>query len=275
MKKRKFLGIAAMFVMASLLGGCSDAGVKGASKESAGIESEKASESMEAGSESMEAEAGSKAGEEAGATAQTTSLKERGEEVLELLLEKVQNEDYNKMLSMTSSLQNSDYYQKLKNASYDKLKHVYEVEFADELYNLYITTYAKAGVIWDNMSAELQDNLRDQILDSYVTLINSHFTKLEAVALGSMFSTADFYVDANFSHKREMMIYVFEDGYPIVVTFSGKTDGAVSAKANILFADEFDYETVEEVKDALVKTIFNGVEEFLGAINVSVEDVTE
>lgn len=259
MKKAKMFG--ALAITVAMLGLCACTGAGSNAGEG---------QQEKAGAEQSAAEK-----EEAKAQDQLASLQKRGQETLDLLLEKVHSADYKKVMGLSASLTESAYYQKIMDADYKEVKHVYKVKFADELYNLLTTTLGKNDAIqWDAMSESLQKSLRDQIQDSYVNMLVSRLSSVEAVAIGASFASNDVFVDGNLANEREMLIYVYEDAYPLVVSFTGGSDGAVSAKGSVLIVDDFQGDSEQEIKDTFLLAFAGMVEvKILGSLNISVQEI--
>ncbi|MBQ9609419.1 MAG: hypothetical protein IJV15_08255 [Lachnospiraceae bacterium] len=178
---------------------------------------------------------------------------EEGLNVVRLMDEKLHNE---KIVSymLTDNLKDTTYYSKLINADYSEPAGIYTVELPTGMVDLAAIAGISSGFSISDageMSEELKESLSYQAAASYITILMSRYSGVEALALSASLNTKYLFVDTSLEGKNMMCIYIYKDAYPIAVTFSVGKDGAVEAEGKFIIIDDFKTESVEDIENSL------------------------
>ena len=169
------------------------------------------------------------------------SMDECAKEVIDLLLEMTSSDDYLKMYGFNSDNQKA-MLEKLRSGNYTTPSAVYEITVTEETINLYMKEF---GV------EKLSDNLKKQfvstITGSVVTRVNSSIGT-DAVALGSALYGGNSYRCSEVK-KSTMLLYVYENGNPIMITISASEYGIAGFTARFLMSDTFPTDTAENIQN--------------------------
>ncbi len=146
--------------------------------------------------------------------------------------EAVCNETYRNMISSSAALNDSDMIHAVSSENVVEYKAVYEVTFDPEKALGTITDRVEE---FDTLSEYLQTKIIAQVYGSIPTLINSKKGS-SALAFAAMFSDS-----GSIKHKTQkektILVFVFESGYPIWVTYNSDREGTVSYVSNWIIAD--------------------------------------
>ena len=204
--------------------------------------------------------------------AEKLSLKEQGLKVVRLMNEKIQSDEYQALMGLTtSSLAKSEVLKKLREANYDQPENIYRIRFSnDDLGNL-LKYYRLEEIELSSMSDELQKTLQKRILGS---VFNFLITKegVERVALQSYFSTDLLFV-ADEKNIQEIYLYAYPDQYPIAVTITVAEDGAASATGNFVILDDFKAGSEQEVKESLLSKLGDDTEVVENVLGIQIDQV--
>ena len=182
---------------------------------------------------------------------------EEGLNVVKLMDEKLHNEKISGYM-LTGSLTDTEYYSKLINADYSEPAGIYTVEFPTGIVDLAAIVGVNDGFSVSDagdMSEELKESLSYQAAASYITILMSRYSGVEALALSATFNTKYLFVDASLEGKNMMCIYTYGDDYPIAVTFSVGKDGAVEAEGKFILIDDFKTESTADIESSLFGVI--------------------
>lgn len=195
---------------------------------------------------------------------------EKGLEVIKILKEKADSKAYATMVMASAELYDSDRLSMVRAQDVTNVKKIYRMTQSEQFMNALMTLDRKDVGGLDQFSEGLKKSLQDQILLSFLNIIGKK--DVESLAISSTLRTGTLFVDENMANVRETLIYVFEDGYPVAVSFLGSEDGAVSASGSFLFLDDFKGDTETDVRDSILAS-FGGEEKLLLSINLSIEEV--
>lgn len=246
-----------MAAMTVCLGACSDeAGRDG--KE--GKETKKVEAS--AGSENKEKEKDKKA--------PSGNLTDHAQKILDLILEKANNETYLELITSTASMKESDEYQKLVSADYSSPEKIYQVRFKEEFNNLMINVALKgSSAKLDNLSEELIKDIKGRLSTSFMTMLNAR-KSAQTVALTSVLTTGCLYLDESMTADSGMLVYCYKDAYPLAVNYEVTEDGIVSMSGTPIFIDEFKADSAGDVVTSLLG-FFPDEFKYLAGTDVEVE----
>ena len=183
-------------------------------------------------------------------------LLENGKKVVDAVLEKAKNKSYVKMLSNNSIL-DSDFYKNLSAMEYKEPEKIYRIQFTDEFMNLFLNVVMEAddSIAIGELSDELQKEIRDRIAYMYQNLINQRMG-VEAIAMASILSSGRTVIAEGYQGERGMLIFVYPDAYPLAVNYcGGSEEGILSMSGNVIFYDNFGFDTVEDVRNSLSKVV--------------------
>ena len=198
-------------------------------------------------------------------------LLNHGQEVLDLMLEKIGSETYVELLG-TSSLTNSEYYQKLKKMEYSKPLRIYKITLTEEFLNLVWAQMTSDAAGIQDLSEDLQKELRSRMLGTIVTILNQRMTSVESVAIGSLLNTGKSFVEKGMSSDPVMLLYIYEDAYPLVVSFNSNEEGVLGVSANVLFVEEIKSESESEIRTS-ISELFSGAPQFFAGASVKIEQI--
>ena len=265
----KFLIIVSLMAFVLSFGGCANDGTDGSTSKSQ-QEEQKGSQGAEGNSQD------GKQGNDAVNAVDDSKVNEKllgyGQKVLDLMMEKIQSDTYIDVMGYSSSLAESEYFQKLKAADYTKPQKIYVITLKEEFINLIWAEAVDKSLSVNDLSDELQNELRGRIASSIITIMNQRMTKVETVAIGSLLSTGKSFVASGLAKDPKLLLYVYEDAYPLVVTAAENDEGVLGVVSNILFLDDFKPDTTDDVRTSLSEA-FSGVSQFMAGANIIIEQI--
>ena len=172
-------------------------------------------------------------------TAEAKSLYARGLEVVQLMSEMTQTEEYVDIHTGSSEIK--ELVQSIGSGDYSAPKAVYSIFITDE--NL--AAMAELGNL-ENASENLRTFLAQRVLGSLMTQVNG-LSGVEKLAASSVCTAGMTFVDEN-ADKNVIYLYTYEDALPVAVTFVLGEDHTVSASGVFVMYDEFTYGSADEIK---------------------------
>ena len=190
--------------------------------------------------------------------AATKSLYAQGLDVIQLMSEMTQTEEYVDILAGSSEEIKSIAHD-INTGDYSNPKAVYAISITDD--NL----AAMAGLdSLDNASDGLKSFLTQRLLGSLMTRINS-MSGMANLAAASAYTVGKTFVDEN-AAEDVIYLYTYENAVPVAVTFTIGEDHAVSASGVFVMYDGFTCGSADEIK-----SFFSYI--FFGYIDVDVTEV--
>ena len=182
------------------------------------------------------------------------SLYEHGLDVVAMLEEIINSEEYVQAFSGSQEIMNV--IQEISTGDYAAPPTVYKI-------TLDMDNVLKTSDMLDmeNASEALIANLKNRVLASIVTTINARSGAL-TLAASSVCTTGKTFVSSEIQEEM-IYLYVFEDAAPVAVTFTLGEDNAINATGNFLLYEEIPAGSVQELL------------EYLGAYSVEIEIVEE
>jgi len=170
---------------------------------------------------------------------ETKSLYEQGLEVVQLMTEITQNEEY---VNVVATDDIKPIIQELANGNYSTPKAVYSIFASDK-------ELEKMAEIngFDNISDNLKPFLLSKICSSLISQINST-GGVENVAVAGLCTAGKTFVNEN-ADENIIYLYTYDDAVPIAVTFITGDDNSVSANGTFVMYDEFTCNSADEIKD--------------------------
>lgn len=177
------------------------------------------------------------------------SLLEYGTEVISLMREMVENGEYAKFYNIPAAYDET--VKALRNGDYSKASVVYELS---------VSASKLIGIDIDE--SELSDELYSYICSSsyisFSSLINQK-SGSDALAVSAIFSAQKTFACKDIEENK-VYLYVFENGYPIVITFVPGEDGSVRAIGNFVINADFAVDDAEKIESSCESMGIAGVE---------------
>ena len=171
--------------------------------------------------------------------AETKSLYAQGLEVVHLMSEMTQTEEYVDIYTGDSEIKTI--IQNISTGDYSSPKAVYAISISDD--NL--AAMAELDGL-ENASEELKTFLMNRVLGSLMTQING-MSGVEKLAASSVCIVGKTFVNEN-ATDNVIYLYTYENALPVAVTFTVGEDQTVSASGVFVMYDEFTYGSADEIK---------------------------
>ncbi|MBR3824486.1 MAG: hypothetical protein IKJ39_04730 [Lachnospiraceae bacterium] len=168
-------------------------------------------------------------------------LVDHGMEVVELIEEAINSKEY--VMIYSASEQITRVIEEVAEGDFSELEAVYSIRIdEDDLLEM-------ADVDLDDMPESLQKVMKSKMAGSVANMINA-WSGAEKLATSSIIS-----MGKTFAFKEEVenqiYLYIFEDAKPIMVSFVAGEDKTVSAGGTVIFADDFECDSADDVEDLL------------------------
>lgn len=173
-----------------------------------------------------------------------TTLEKGGEEVIALMCEMTASEEYEKMYGLPADY--SDAVTKLRAGDYSKIKAVYELDIPE--------SFLSDGA---DISGELGEYVTSAVYLSLASRINQK-SGVKPLSVAAAYSAQICFVNTSLN-ENTVYLYVFENGYPIMVTFMPGKDGAVRAVGYFILSEAFEACSAEEIESCLALLGIGGV----------------
>ncbi|MBQ3970059.1 MAG: hypothetical protein II685_06220 [Clostridia bacterium] len=146
--------------------------------------------------------------------------------------EAVCDETYRNIMSASATTNNSDMVSVVSNENVNKYKAVYKVSFDPEKV---LGSFTDKFENYDKLSSNLQKKIIAQVYGSIPSMINSN-KGTSAMAFAALFNDGGSIKDDTLK-ERMILVFVFESGYPIWITYSPVDNDLVSYVSNWIIAD--------------------------------------
>ena len=161
----------------------------------------------------------------------TKSLVECGEDVISLMAEMVDSENYGSLYNLPAAYDKT--ISNLRDGNYSKSSAVYEMLISeDELFESIDTAINKES---------FSEDLYKQVCSSAYVSFASHINLkdgVEAMSVSTAFSAQKTFVNKEMDANK-VYLYVFENGCPILITFVSGEDGSFRAIGYFIINDTF------------------------------------
>lgn len=171
--------------------------------------------------------------------AETKSLYAQGLEVVQLMSEMTQTEEYVDIHTGNSEIKTI--IQNISTGDYSSPKAVHAIFITDD--NL--ASMAELNHL-DDTSEELKTFLMQKVLSSLMTQING-MSGVENLAASSVCTVGKTFVNEN-ATEDVIYLYTYENALPVAVTFTVGEDHTVSASGVFVMYDEFTCSSADEIK---------------------------
>ena len=167
------------------------------------------------------------------------SLTECGEDVISLMAEMLESEEYKSLYNLPSAY--DDQVNMLREGNYSKSIAVYELLISEE--ELLDKTIDK-----DGLSKELYEYICSSAYVSFASRINQ-ISGVEAMAVSAVFTAQKTYANKDIDTNR-IYLFVFENGCPIAVTFVVDGNDSLRAVGHFIVNDKFITEDENSIKES-------------------------
>ena len=167
------------------------------------------------------------------------SLTECGEDVISLMAEMLESEEYKTLYNLPSAY--GDQVNMLREGNYSKCIAVYELFISEE--ELLDKTIDK-----DGLSKELYEYICSSAYVSFASRINQ-ISGVEAMAVSAVFTAQKTYANKDIDTNR-IYLFVFENGCPIAVTFVVDENDSLRVVGHFIMNDEFIAEDENSIKES-------------------------
>ena len=167
------------------------------------------------------------------------SLTECGEDVISLMAEMLESEDYKSLYNLPAAY--DDQVNRLREGNYSKSIAVYELLVSEE--ELLDKTIDK-----DVLSKELYEYICSSAYVSFTSRINQA-SGVEGTTVSTVFTAQKSYANKDIDTNR-IYLYVFENGCPIAVTFVADGKDSLRAVGHFIMNDEFIAEDENSIKES-------------------------
>lgn len=161
----------------------------------------------------------------------TFSLYERGNELINTVILKAESDEWSEIMSDSDEIRKIG--EEIADGDYDEAQSVYEIKIDAEKSNSFGNNYR-----YRKLSDELKEEMNAKMISSFATVFNGKYGS-NVLAASSVYNASKIFVDKSVK-ENVMYLYLYEDGYPFVVTFWKCDDGAVSSTCTFLYDKSID-----------------------------------
>lgn len=175
-------------------------------------------------------------------------LKKCGEDVISMMVEMIENEEYREIYDLSEEY--DEEISKLCEGDYSELEQVYELIIPVE-------QLIDKSLDEDDLSEDLYQYVCSSAFISFASRVN------QASGVKAMVASSTFSAQKCFASKKmdesTIYLYVFEDGYPIAVTFVDSGEDAFRGVGYFILNDEFDTDDEDSIKKSCKDLGISGV----------------
>ncbi len=172
------------------------------------------------------------------------SLYQQGIDVISMMDEMASSDDYSLLIAGSSEI--TEMADQIAEGDYSQPKAVYEIENAG---TAVLSLLASSSSAFNNMSDPLKEYAQKRMYGAIATHINSKYGAT-CVAASSVYSAAKVFVNSSISGNK-IYIYLYEESYPVMVSFDTGEDNAVTASGIFIFDDEFKNSEKQDIYELL------------------------
>lgn len=173
--------------------------------------------------------------------AETKSLYAQGLEVVKLMSEMAQTEEYAGIYTESNEIRTV--IQNISSGDFSSPKAVYAISIADDD----LAAMAELGNL-DNASEELKNYIMQRTFPVLITQINA-MSGTTNLAVSSVCSVGKTFVNEN-ATENVIYLYVYENAVPVAVIFTVGENHAVSASGMFIMYDGFTCGSADEIKSS-------------------------
>lgn len=172
------------------------------------------------------------------------SLYQQGIAVISMMDEMVSSDDYGLLIAGSSEI--TEMADQIAEGDYSQPKAVYEIENAG---TAVLSLLSSSSSAFNNMSEPLKEYTQMRLYNSIAMQVNSKYSAT-CVAASSAYSAGKVFVNSSISGNK-IYIYLYEESYPVMVSFEPGEDNAVTASGMFIFDDEFKDSEEQDINELL------------------------
>lgn len=163
-------------------------------------------------------------------------LYENGMNIINTMVEMAGSDIYISLIGFSGENKIQEIIDEVAQGSYSQPKSVYQIKFTDSVVdNFAYYLLGEEFTDYDKISDTIKEQIEKKAVNSFATMINAA-QGTNVLAASSVIQAGECFVCKGMGEKRAYL-YLFEKGYPVVVSYSPGKDGAVSANGVFLFDD--------------------------------------
>lgn len=179
------------------------------------------------------------------------SLYEHGTEMIALLDEMINNDDYRELYSNSEDI--LEVARQIGQGDYSEVYAVYKLTLPKDLSGVFAVMN---GMNFNTMSEALQNNVEDRVYQSLANIVNAQ-RGVAYLATASTFTVEKTFVNTEITENCAYL-YTFENGFPVLITFITGEDNTVAANGIFVMYENAHEE--DEIKEILNMLMMYGVE---------------
>lgn len=168
------------------------------------------------------------------------SIYDRGLEIVQMLDEQAKDENYSKVFAGSDEI--TQLGQEIAKGDYSSPKAVYEISFDDEQLLKFVNAYEDVK----DFSGNLKDMMKTRVKTSLINVINAQ-SGVEYVAAAGVYTANKIFVSDELNQDK-IFIYMFDNTYPVSISFVKGEDNAVSANGCFIFDKDLNSMSKEDIE---------------------------
>lgn len=199
------------------------------------------------------------AGSEGAATEQpqqTASeiLRDKGEALITLMVEKAESEQYRSMMSSDEAV--GKVLDQIEYADYETPESVYQIKMTEEIFQM---IYGYAGVEdISEMSENLRQDLEGRLMSAVASMLNARAGGASVLAAASVINSGSSFLCPGME-EGIIYLYFYENGFPALVLFYPQEDDVVTGSASFLMVSDWKGISGEDFQDMFQDSAFDFV----------------
>ena len=168
------------------------------------------------------------------------SLEKCGNDVISLMDDMLRSDEYAENFGVAN--EHKEIVEKLRSGDYSSASAIYELSIPEE-------SLTHGDFDFDDYSGDLKEHMRVSLYSSFVSQLNAKEGGSTQVVATSIFAASKSYVCKSLEDIA-VYLYVFENGYPIVVVFTPGESGAIRAYGNFLLNEGVNTDDAEQIEES-------------------------
>jgi hypothetical protein len=177
-------------------------------------------------------------------------LYDRGSSLIQDMHTIINDENYRRMIGVTEELEATVL--QLADMDYTQPKAVYRITNLDDFINL---TMYMSEVDENLFNGEAKEYADKTVEANLGTTIMSKVSGTMALAASSLVRKTDLFVDSSVT-ESEVYVYIYDEAYPVFVSFTPGEDGAVSATGTYVIVDDLIGADADKTGNTLSASLF-------------------
>ncbi len=179
------------------------------------------------------------------------TLAEHGMDVVSLMAEMVESEDYCELYSPDAY---RSVVERVADGDFDEPENVYAVTVKPEKA---LKSLGVSDDMLDDLSEPVKEALCSRAYSAIISQLNSTMG-VDYIAVAAIYMAEKTFVSEDIE-ENVMYVYTFEDSVPVAVAFVMGEDGSVSANGWFMFSDGLNFDSAEDLEDSL-RDMYRGCE---------------